>query len=72
MDDGQKVITTAHPEHSSGELKMTLTGNICVAEWQALLTLNHKSLDTSPTGGGIRFVTEWSFAQSIITSILWS
>ena len=22
MDDGQKVITIAHPEHSSGELKM--------------------------------------------------
>ena len=21
MDDGQKVITTAHPEHSSGKLK---------------------------------------------------
>ena len=21
MDDGQKVITTAHPEHSSSELK---------------------------------------------------
>ena len=23
MDDGQKVITIAHPEHSSGELKIT-------------------------------------------------
>ena len=23
MDDRQKVITTAHPEHSSGELKIT-------------------------------------------------
>ena len=22
MDDGRKVITIAHPEHSSGELKM--------------------------------------------------
>ena len=22
MDDGQKVITIAHPEHSSGELKL--------------------------------------------------
>ena len=22
MDDGQKVITIAHPEHSSGELKI--------------------------------------------------
>ena len=22
-DDGQKVITIAHPEHSSGELKIT-------------------------------------------------
>ena len=24
-DDGQKVITIAHPEHSSGELKMLVT-----------------------------------------------
>ena len=24
-DDGQKVITIAHPEHSSGELKMRLS-----------------------------------------------
>ena len=23
MDDGRKVITIAHPEHSSGELKIT-------------------------------------------------
>ena len=23
IDDGQKVITIAHPEHSSGELKIT-------------------------------------------------
>ena len=25
-DDGQKVITIAHPEHSSGELKMHYIG----------------------------------------------
>ena len=26
MDDGRKVITIAHPEHSSGELKSTMSG----------------------------------------------
>ena len=25
MEDGQKVITIAHPEHSSGELKIDVT-----------------------------------------------
>ena len=25
MEDGQKVITIAHPEHSSGELKILVT-----------------------------------------------
>ena len=26
MDDGRKVITIAHPEHSSGELKTNVVG----------------------------------------------
>ena len=26
-DDGRKVITIAHPEQSSGELKMTINGH---------------------------------------------
>ena len=29
-DDGQKVITIAHPEHSSGELKMSVSGQQAV------------------------------------------
>ena len=31
MDDGQKVITIAHPEHSSGELKSGLSGAMMLA-----------------------------------------
>ena len=31
MDDGQKVITLTHPEHSSGELKkVDTTGYLCL------------------------------------------
>ena len=31
-DDGRKVITIAHPEHSSGELKMIIITNLLLVD----------------------------------------
>ena len=35
MNDGQKVITIAHPEHSSGELKIKNT-HMCILNTQKI------------------------------------
>ena len=41
MDDGRKVITIAHPEHSSGELKSSLSRAIMykynTVDWVTLI-----------------------------------
>ena len=53
MDDGRKVITIAHPEQSSGELKrpfmVIFLYNVCIFVWiqQSCLTNTVLALDPS-------------------------